>query len=87
MSNLGGMYANGTGVDKNEAEAVRLARKAAEAGDAHGMSGLGVMYENGEGVTKDPAQALSWYQQAAAMGDEYAKSAVKRISPQSATSP
>ncbi len=50
------LYANGEGVLKDEAEAVRWFRLAAEQGDALAQSNLGAMYANGRGVLKDPVQ-------------------------------
>ena len=44
---LGYMYANGEGVPKGDAEAVKWFRKAAEQGDAWGQLGLGLMYHSG----------------------------------------
>jgi len=45
--NLGVMYANGTGVPKDEEEAVKWFRKAAEQGDAYAQVCLGLMYAKG----------------------------------------
>ena len=47
------MYSNGEGVPKNDAEAVRWYRMAAEQGDTQAQVNLGVMYSNGEGIPKD----------------------------------
>ena len=55
--NLGLMYANGDGVPKDAAEAVKWYRKAADQGNAHAQFILGVMYANGEGVPKDAARS------------------------------
>jgi len=51
-----------------DAEAFGLYRKAADAGDARGMTALGLMYHNGTGVTKDEAEAVRWYRKAADAG-------------------
>jgi TPR repeat protein len=77
---LGDNYFYGWGVAKDEAEAVRLYRQAADLGDADAMNRLGVIYEHGFGVTKDIAKARSYYQMAAERGDSYAKEALKRVS-------
>ena len=77
---LGFMYANGEGVRKDEAEAVRLYHQAADFGNTVAIYNLGVMYENGKGVTKDIAKARSYYQIAADRGDSDAKEALKRLS-------
>ena len=60
QNNLGVMYANGRGVPKDDAEAVRWFRLAAEQGDAAAQYNLGLMYANGEGVPKDDAEAVRW---------------------------
>ena len=66
--NLGLMYANGSGVGKDEAEAVKWYRKAAEQGNAAAQNDLGVMYAKGSGVEKDEVEAFKWYQKAAEQG-------------------
>jgi hypothetical protein len=70
MNNLGGMYAEGRGgLRKDEVQAVGWFRKAADAGDASGMSNLAFMYREGRGgLPKDEAQALSWYRKASDAG-------------------
>ncbi len=54
---LGIMYYNGEGIEKNYAEAVRYYRLAADQGNANGQNGLGNCYYNGEGVEKNYAEA------------------------------
>ena len=66
---LGLMYANGEGVLKDDAEAVRWYRLAAEQGHAGAQNNLGLMYANGEGVAQDLAEAVKWYRLAAEQGD------------------
>ncbi len=53
---------------KDEAEAVRWYRKAAEQGYAQAQFNLGVVYANGRGVAKDEAEAVRWYRKAAEQG-------------------
>ncbi len=65
---LGGMYAIGRGVPKDEQQAVVWYRKAAEQGNAIAQFNLGVMYANGQGVPKDEQQAVVWYRKAAEQG-------------------
>ena len=66
--NLGVMYDNGTGVPKDEQQAVFWYRKAAEQGHASAQYNLGVMYDKGRGVAKDDQQAVFWYRKAAEQG-------------------
>ena len=65
--------AQGTGVPKDSAEAVKWYRKAAEHGNAVAQSNLGLMYANGIGVIKNPAQAHTWFNVAGSNGNEDAK--------------
>ena len=59
------MYANGEGVSRNAAEAVRLYRLAAEQGEATAQFNLGLHYEFGKGVVQNLVQAYAWYDLAA----------------------
>jgi hypothetical protein len=67
------MYENGRGVARDNAEAVRLYRLAAEQGNAEGQASLGFMYANGLGVGLDRAEALRWYRLAANQGNTEAQ--------------
>ena len=69
--NLGVMYRNGSGVEKNYEKAVEWYRKAADQGYAKAQCKLGFMYSNGYGVEKDYGKALEWNRKAADQG--YAK--------------
>ena len=62
------MYAKGRGVLKDEAEAVRWFRLAAEQGNTNAQNNLGVMYFTGEGVLKDDVLAHMWSNIAGANG-------------------
>src|SRR4029450_5307336 len=63
---LGRAFFSGTlGVAKDEAEAVKWFRKAAEQNVADAQFNLGVCYANGQGVTKDDAEAVKWFRKAA----------------------
>ena len=70
---LGYRYANGDGVAKDSAEAVKWFRMAAEQGNARAQSNLGAMYANGEGVPKDSTEAVKWYRKAAEQGHVFAQ--------------
>jgi TPR repeat protein len=65
---LGEMYADG----EDDAEAVRLYRKAADLGNALAMNNLGNMYARGQGVAMDEAEAVRLYRQAADLGNSTA---------------
>ena len=53
------------GVAKDEVEAVKWFRKAAEQNHAQAQCDLGVCYANGQGVAKDEVEAVKWYRKAA----------------------
>jgi TPR repeat protein len=59
-------------VQKDNAEAARWYRKAADQGYANAESGIGFMYFYGYGVQQDRAEANRWFRKAADQGDEYA---------------
>src|SRR3989440_469855 len=63
---LGRAFFSGTlGVAKDEAEAVKWFRKAAEQNVADAQFSLGVCYANGQGVPEDDAEAVKWFRKAA----------------------
>ena len=62
-------YAEGSGVAKDEAEAVKWYRLAADQGNASAQRNLGVMYAQGRGVAKGYAEAVMWLQKAANQGN------------------
>jgi TPR repeat protein len=66
---LGNCYKSGSGVLKNDVEAVKWYRKAAEQGDADAQFYLGSCYQNGTGVVKNNVEAVKWYRKAAEKGD------------------
>lgn len=73
QSKLGIRFANGKGVPKNQAEALKWFRKAAEQGDAWAQFTLGRCYANGFGVPLNDIQAVSWFRKAAEQGDPIAQ--------------
>ena len=79
QSILGLMYANGEGVPKDAAEAVRWFRLAAEQGTARAQFNLGFMYANGEGVPKDDVTAYAWLNIAAAQGQSSANEGKEHV--------
>ena len=68
QNNIGVMYANGIGVDKDHEEAINWFSQAAQQGDTTAQNSIGVMYANGIGVDKDYGQAFHWFNQAAEHG-------------------
>ncbi|MEG2063237.1 MAG: tetratricopeptide repeat protein, partial [Kiritimatiellia bacterium] len=67
------------GVARDEAEAVKWYRMAAEQGDASAQYNLGCCYRKGEGVARDEAEAVEWWRKAAAQGVAEAKRALQRL--------
>jgi hypothetical protein len=67
------MYRRGLGVQQDNAEAVRLYRKAAEQGYLNAQYNIGVMCAEGQGVGEDLVQAYMWFSLVAASGDSTAK--------------
>ena len=67
--NLGVKYANGQGVPRDDAEAAKWYRLAADQGYGYAQGNLGVMYHDGRGVPQDYGEAFAWFSVAAAFGD------------------
>jgi uncharacterized protein len=61
---LGVLYAQGKGVQRDLTMAERWYRKSAEQGNAEAEFALGQMYSRGWGVPRDEADALRWFQMA-----------------------
>src|SRR6266478_2781597 len=62
---FGRRYDKGKGVPKDQVEAVKWFRKAAEQNLAKAQLNLGLFYfDAGEGVAKDPVEAVKWYRRA-----------------------
>jgi TPR repeat protein len=71
---LGRAFFSGTlGVAKDETEAVKWFRKAAEQNVADAQFSLGVCYAIGQGVMKDDAEAVKWFRKAAEQSDARAQ--------------
>jgi TPR repeat protein len=79
QTNIGRLYENGSGVDKDYAKALAWYQKAADQGDAGAQFSVGLFYESGWGVEKDYAKALAWYRRAADQGYEDAKTGLNRL--------
>ncbi len=77
--NLGVMYAEGKGVIKNDAEAVRWFKKSADQGLAQAQYNIGYMYYKGKGVTKNKDYAKYWLKKAATSGFTTAQETLKKL--------
>ena len=72
-------YQNGTGVEKNEENAVVWYKKAAEQCDAEAQCALGECYYQARGVEKDDKEARRWYEAAATQGNATAQYMTGRL--------
>jgi len=66
--NIGWMYGAGSGVSKDNKQAVKWYRKAADQGYADAQYNLGLMHIKGEGVFKDDKEAARLFHRAADQG-------------------
>ncbi|MDO6761475.1 tetratricopeptide repeat protein [Tamlana sp. 2_MG-2023] len=67
--NLGLMYEQGLGTNKNLEEAVHWYRESSMQGNSAAQFNLGVCYENGNGTAIDFDKANEWYRKASVQGD------------------
>ena len=65
---LGTRYSSGRAGYRDDRQAVRWFRQAAEAGLAEAQYNLGIMYAAGRGVSADLSCAAHWYEEAAEQG-------------------
>lgn len=73
LATLGYAYANGYGVEQDDARAVAYWREAAQRGDALGAERLAAAYRDGRGgLRQDHSEALRWNRRAAELGSETA---------------
>lgn len=68
QSNLGFMYENARGVERDELHAVHWYRKAARQGLAAAQFNLALMYSDGRGIPQDQLKAAYWFRLAAEQG-------------------
>src|SRR5262245_63724167 len=73
QNNIGACFAEGLGVERDAALAVRWLTLSAGAGDPVGQRNLAAAYFKGEGVTQDYARAAELYRAAADQGDAAAQ--------------
>ena len=66
---LGSLYANGDGVEVDDANALAWYEKAAKQGHAMAQANVGAMYFMGQGVEKDLDKAIKWLTAAADNND------------------
>jgi hypothetical protein len=66
--NIGLLYLNGFGVERDPSQAFPWFRKAADQGNASGQILVGVAYRDGRGVEQNYAQAMTWFLKAADQG-------------------
>ena len=66
---------------KDDAQAVKWYRLAADQGDAMAQANLGTKYANGEGVPRDYVLAYMWWNLGAARGNELGRKNRDLIAP------
>jgi TPR repeat protein len=77
--NLGVLYDEGAGVERDLATAADWYRKAATQGFIDAQTNLGIMYYHGLGVDRDHELAAHWFRLAADQGDAEAGEYLQRI--------
>ena len=77
--NLGVMYDEGAGVERDLTLAAEWFRRAAEQGFIDAQTNLGMMYMTGQGVPQDRTEARKWLQKAVAQGDTEAAELLDQI--------
>ena len=77
--NIGLIYFQGEGVERDEAIAADWFTKAALNGDKSSAYMLGLMYKNGIGVEQSNAEAIKWWREAAKKGDNLAIERLKEM--------
>ena len=69
QNNIGACFAEGLGVERDPALALRWLSLSAESGDPVGQRNLAALHFKGEGVTQSDAEAMRLYRLAAEQGD------------------
>ena len=80
LNNLGVLYENGRGTDKDVKKAFECYKKSAEKDNDVACGNLARCYEKGIGCNKNLEQAIVWYKKAIEKGNKKAKEALDRIS-------
>jgi TPR repeat protein len=68
QNQLGNLYSEGLGIEKDPLRALQWYRKAADQGHMTSMANIGNAYYEGNGVTQDYKEAARWYRKAAELG-------------------
>jgi len=71
---VGYMFQRGTGVERDDRQAAKWWKLAAEQGFADAQNNLGLIYAEGRGVTQSHIEAAKWYRLAAEQGYPIAQS-------------
>ncbi|ROO27984.1 hypothetical protein SAOR_06650 [Salinisphaera orenii MK-B5] len=71
--NMGVLYDEGYGVERNYETALEWYRRAAEQEYAKAEHNLGIMYQEGHGTEADPERAAEWFRRAAEHGEPAAQ--------------
>jgi TPR repeat protein len=79
--NMGVYHAQGTGGNKDDQEAARWYRKAANQGHPHAQHNLGLLYTKGQGLPKDLVAANTWFRIAGARGHAGAIQSANYLNP------
>ena len=69
QNNLGWLFANGQGVQRDYPKALHWFRMAADQGLAEAQTSVGWMYGTGIGVPKDYVEAVNWYKKVRFAGE------------------
>ena len=73
MYQLARCWDYGSGVKRNDVQALTWYRKAAEFGNPHAQSAIASFYRKGRVVEKDPEKAMYWDRKAVSQGLEEVK--------------
>ncbi|GAA9634557.1 hypothetical protein HpHA98_01140 [Helicobacter pylori] len=77
--NLGVLYENGQGVEKDLIKVAYLYSRACELNNGWGCSFLGVLYYNGDGVKQDSKKAAALFEKACKLGYKKACEMLKEL--------
>ncbi|GAA7865957.1 hypothetical protein HpBT032_04720 [Helicobacter pylori] len=79
VSNLGVLYQNGQGVEKDLIKVAYLYSRACELKDGMGCKNLGALYYNGDGVKQDSKKATALFKKACKLGVQLACEMLKEL--------